>query len=72
MRTLQLNFPVPRIGSRIGLRDILLRVLRWCERCGARDRQRRQLAALDDRLLADIGITQVEQRLESRKLFWRT
>ncbi len=72
MRTLQLNSPVPLTGARVGLRDILFRLLRWCERCGARDRQRRQLAALDDRLLADIGITQVEQRLESRKPFWRT
>lgn len=71
MRTLQLNAPVVVSGLRGGARDILHRLLRWCAICAARDRQRRQLAKLDERLLADVGITRIEQRLESCKPFWR-
>ena len=37
-------------------------------RSGAR--QRRALARLDDRLLADVGITRQAQMMECSKLFW--
>ena len=37
----------------------------------ARARQRRALAALDDRLLRDIGGTRAAARFEARKPFWR-
>jgi uncharacterized protein YjiS (DUF1127 family) len=37
----------------------------------ARSRSRRHLARLDDRDLADIGITHAEQLLECNKPFWR-
>lgn len=39
----------------------------WCDR----SRQRRHLAALDDRLLADIGKSRREARQEIAKPFWR-
>jgi uncharacterized protein YjiS (DUF1127 family) len=34
-------------------------------------RQREALARLDDRLLADIGLTREAQMVECSKLFWR-
>ena len=37
----------------------------------ARARQRETLARLDDRLLADIGLTREAQMVECSKLFWR-
>ncbi|MCO5145730.1 MAG: DUF1127 domain-containing protein [Aquamicrobium sp.] len=40
---------------------------RWC----ARRRQRRALGHLDDRLLADIGLTRTQAEAERRKPFWR-
>lgn len=36
----------------------------------ARARSRRQLLALDDRLLADIGLTRADVHHEARKPFW--
>jgi uncharacterized protein YjiS (DUF1127 family) len=39
----------------------------WIERA----RQRRALAALDDQMLRDIGITRVEAARECEKPFWR-
>ena len=36
-----------------------------------RNRSRRQLALLDDRTLADVGISRAEQWQESRKRFWQ-
>jgi uncharacterized protein YjiS (DUF1127 family) len=39
----------------------------WTDRA----RQRRILAAMDDRLLSDIGITRIEAEREVRKPFWR-
>ncbi|RUR33138.1 DUF1127 domain-containing protein [Vreelandella nanhaiensis] len=34
-------------------------------------RSRRQLLALDDRLLNDIGVTRAQAQKESRKAFWK-
>lgn len=34
-------------------------------------RSRRQLLALDDRLLMDIGITREQAQLEGQKAFWK-
>jgi uncharacterized protein YjiS (DUF1127 family) len=39
----------------------------WSERT----RQRRQLAALDDRILKDIGLTRADVTSEFDKPFWR-
>jgi uncharacterized protein YjiS (DUF1127 family) len=39
----------------------------WSERA----RQRRLLAALDDRMLKDIGLTRADVAAESDKPFWR-
>jgi uncharacterized protein YjiS (DUF1127 family) len=36
----------------------------------SRARQRQALARLDDRLLADIGLTREAQMVECSKLFW--
>lgn len=44
-----------------------LTVRSWTER----QRQRQALAALDDRLLADIGVTRYEVAREVAKPFWR-
>lgn len=41
--------------------------LRWIDR----GRQRRLLAELDDRMLADIGITREEALREAYRPFWR-
>ena len=47
-------------------------VLGWLRRAYARYLQRRALAELDDRLLADIGVTRAEARRESAIPLWRT
>ena len=39
----------------------------WRERC----RQRRDLGAMDDRMLADIGISRAAGIAEAEKPFWR-
>ncbi len=36
----------------------------------ARDRSRRELAQLDDHLLADIGLTRDQAQIEAAKRFW--
>ncbi len=46
----------------------LVRLLRqWQQNA----RSRRQLASLDDRLLADVGISRSEREVELSKPFWR-
>ena len=54
------------------------KVMRLCRRAldvmaawRSRARQRQALARLDDRLLADIGLTREAQTVECSKLFWR-
>jgi uncharacterized protein YjiS (DUF1127 family) len=53
------------------------KAMRLCRRARAlvatwhsRQRQRQALAQLDDRLLADIGLTREAQMVECSKLFW--
>jgi uncharacterized protein YjiS (DUF1127 family) len=54
--------------------DKVIRLCRQaCQRAVARRSRSRQLEALsrlDDRLLADIGLTREEQMMECSKLFW--
>jgi uncharacterized protein YjiS (DUF1127 family) len=45
---------------------LLATLFKWHERA----RQRRQLYALDDRMLKDIGITRVDVEREGGKHFW--
>jgi uncharacterized protein YjiS (DUF1127 family) len=57
------------VGSRIsewmvGVADVLQT---WRERA----RQRRHLAALDDRMLRDIGASAADVERETRKRFWQ-
>src|SRR5262245_58056641 len=53
--------PVHPVAAAVAL------IARWLETA----RQRRVLAALDDRLLRDIGITRVDAMREAEKPFWR-
>jgi uncharacterized protein YjiS (DUF1127 family) len=46
-------------------------LLAWLLAAIERRRQRRALAALDDRLLADIGLTRDAACREAEKPFWR-
>lgn len=48
----------------VGVFDLLLA---WQERA----RQRRQLAALDDHMLRDIGVSAADVERETRKWFWQ-
>jgi len=43
------------------------RLVRWCERT----RERRALAALDDWLLKDMGVSRSDAMRECDKAFWR-
>lgn len=45
--------------------------LRWLCRAMARQRQRRALAKLDERMLRDIGLTRDQAQAEARKPFWK-
>jgi uncharacterized protein YjiS (DUF1127 family) len=56
----------PRRGGDAGHR-ILARLRQWRWRA----RNSAELAALDDRMLADIGISRAEAKFLSRKPFWR-
>lgn len=58
------GFAAPRERLLAGWRQ---RVRLW----RARSRQRRALARLDDRLLADIGVSRAAARHETAKPFWR-
>jgi uncharacterized protein YjiS (DUF1127 family) len=58
--------PVSAGCSGAGLRGRASVIRRWLERC----RQRRALAALDDRLLRDIGITRAQAQREAARPFW--
>ncbi|MEQ8229415.1 MAG: DUF1127 domain-containing protein [Rhodospirillales bacterium] len=47
------------------------RLIAWGLRCGERMRQRRALAGLDARLLADVGLSREQVARECAKPFWR-
>ncbi|UVE17956.1 DUF1127 domain-containing protein [Pseudomonas sp. LS44] len=55
----------PRVRDR--LQRLFACLARWTEN----RRTRRQLAQLDDRLLADVGITRSERLAELDKPFWK-
>ncbi len=61
---------VPTLAMRPGVRRWLVtatdRLLDWIDRV----RSRRQLAALDDRLLRDIGVGRIDAEREAAKPFW--
>ena len=50
---------------------LALRLLAWVQLWLHNSRTRRQLAQLDGRQLADVGITQAERESELDKPFWR-
>jgi len=58
-----------RFGVRVSMGPGWLRSVMtlWCHR----SRTRRALRTVDDRALADIGITPAERAAECRKWFWR-
>ena len=62
---------VPRPRARFAPARALVRFARWCAHCHARAAQRRHLAALDERLLKDVGLTPSEAARESAKPWWR-
>ncbi len=51
----------------ISMAEVLALVGSWYQRA----RQRRQLAELSDRQLADIGISRAEARAEAQRPFWQ-
>ena len=51
--------------------DVWERLISWGLRCGERNRQRRVLAGLDARLLADVGLSREQAVQECAKPFWR-
>jgi len=46
------------------------RAWRACAQAMVRRRERRALGALDDRQLADVGLTRAQAQREARKPFW--
>ncbi len=57
----------PLTSRRRQWRAAIERLPRLCDRC----RQRQDLLELDDRLLADLGLTREQARREAEKPFWR-
>jgi uncharacterized protein YjiS (DUF1127 family) len=55
---------LPRL--RAGLSSLVLRLLRWQELA----RERRALAAMDDHMLKDIGLSRADARREAGRPFW--
>lgn len=60
--------PAPRASVTGLFRRLGQRVTAWQERA----RMRRGLAAMDDRLLRDIGLTRAQAHREYDKPFWRS
>jgi uncharacterized protein YjiS (DUF1127 family) len=62
------TYALTRPAASGGFASAALRALRtWMER----DRQRASLAALDDHMLRDIGLTRADAEAEAAKAFWR-
>jgi uncharacterized protein YjiS (DUF1127 family) len=61
--------PIRPLGA--GLAERVLGACLWLDRVLERQRERRALGALDDRLLADIGVSRTDALSESGKPFWR-
>ncbi|MDG4553204.1 MAG: DUF1127 domain-containing protein [Candidatus Competibacter sp.] len=55
-----------------GVGFLLIGMLAWLHDRHAVYRQRRELLALDDRMLKDIGLSRVDALRESGKPFWRS
>jgi uncharacterized protein YjiS (DUF1127 family) len=53
------------------LSNYLSRACSWLAGCSERHRQRMMLRSLDDRLLADIGLTRADVSSESAKWPWQ-
>jgi uncharacterized protein YjiS (DUF1127 family) len=53
------------------LKEHARRFVRWCLESANRRQQRRVLLTLDDRMLADIGVTRWEVKVEAAKPFWQ-
>jgi uncharacterized protein YjiS (DUF1127 family) len=60
--------PAPHASFGSVLRHLKGRVVAWQERA----QMRRGLAAMDDRLLRDIGLTRAQASREYGKPFWRS
>ena len=67
--TLCLERPANRRPS-VGV--LLVGMLAWLRDRHAVYRQRRELLALDDRMLKDIGLSRADAFREGRKPFWRS
>ncbi|HKV17264.1 MAG TPA: DUF1127 domain-containing protein [Reyranella sp.] len=65
--TLRFHVPAIESNARHLWPPLIARLALWRER----SRSRRHLALLDDRALADIGLSRAEQWQESRKRFWQ-
>jgi len=57
----------PRISVFPAVRRFSAMIREWRRRA----RSRRELLALDDRMLKDIGITRIDAQREAAKPFWR-
>ena len=62
---------LPRTTGRPSLAGRLLTILELVETWPRRRRQGLDLAELDDRLLADIGLTRADVARETAKPFWQ-
>lgn len=58
-----------REGS--GEQDALVRLVELIGLWSGRSRQRRALAELDERLLADVGVSRQAAQSEAKKWFWQ-
>lgn len=59
------------VNHSIVLRTMLVKALKWLRDSYAVYRQRRDLLALDDAMLKDIGISRTDALQEGNKPFWR-
>lgn len=67
--TVDRSFFAP-VDAAAALRGAIRRVLTTLRTWHWRTRTRRQLLALDDRMLADIGVSRVDAAREAAKSFW--